>query len=716
MVSSIFRHRTILVLAAMLCSLVSVARPSARTSVAVVTDSLTYSHASEAIEEYVSSMRLDGKRGILLIDRWGVPDSLRAALMDLYKNESLEGAVLVGDIPVPMIRDAQHLSSAFKMSQQRDWKSSSVPSDRFYDDFGLVFRFLKRDVEKPELFYYSLSEESPQRIRSSIYTSRIKPSDEAHKYELIDAFLRKAVRAKKESAGIDHVLFFAGHSYNSESMVSRMAEYKALHEQFPVIEGRDGRLDFINYDFDESVKDRLLSSLSEPSVDLAILHHHGYNDMQLLNGSPYVSSPDGWLSLARNYFRVKVRSSRNQDKLKADFINRYGIPAQWLDEASDPKFIVQDSLYDRSMDIYPEDVDAHSIASRFIIFDACFNGAFINDDYIVSHYLFSDKNSTLAALAHSVNSLQDVWCDEMAGLFGEGVCAGNIYRNIWNLETHLFGDPTFHYSSISALDAAAGREGYSERHWRKILSAKEAHPDVKALAIRKLVRSGSISPEELIRIQTEAASGIVRLAAFDGNAEIAPDCFDKAILLALDDDYELLQRLGAKFATYNQSPALAEKAARLFLDPLTSKRVLFHIKSLLVTIDGEKAKDLVRSTPYWKGEEGKESLYKYIDSNSASIKTDIDNLTSETTDLKSARLFIRAQRNQCRADALEPIAEYYTRCSDHDIKLLIAETLGWYRYSFLASRAESLCRSLLEKESDPRLREELTKSIRRISE
>ena len=86
----------------------------ARTSVAVVTDSLTYSHASEAIEEYVSSMRLDGKRGILLIDRWGVPDSLRAALMDLYKNESLEGAVLVGDIPVPMIRDAQHLSSALQ--------------------------------------------------------------------------------------------------------------------------------------------------------------------------------------------------------------------------------------------------------------------------------------------------------------------------------------------------------------------------------------------------------------------------------------------------------------------------------------------------------------------------------------------------------------------------------------------------------------------------
>ncbi len=716
MVSSIFRHRTIFVLAAMFCSIISSARPSARTSVAVVTDSLTYSHASAAIEEYLSSMQLDGKRGILLIDRWGVPDSLRAALKNLYENESLEGAVLVGDIPVPMIRDAQHLSSAFKMNQQRDWKSSSVPSDRFYDDFSLEFRFLKRDADKPELFYYSLSEDSPQRLRSAIYTSRIKPADKDHKYELIDAFLKKAVKAKKDAAVINHVLFFAGHGYNSESMVARMAEYKALHEQFPTIESNGGKVDFINHDFDESVKNRLLAGLSEPSVDLAILHHHGYNNMQLLNGSPYVSSPEGWLSLAQNYFRVKMRSSRNPEKLKADYIKRYGIPVQWLEEASDPKFIAQDSLYSRSLDIYPEDVDAHSIAAKFIIFDACFNGAFIEDDYIVSHYLFSDKNSTLAALAHSVNSLQDVWCDEMVGLFSEGVCAGNIYKNIWNLETHIFGDPTFHYSSLSSWDAAAGRGEYSDRFWRKAIASKEVHPDVKALAIRKLVRRGSITPEELINIQSNSSSGIVRLAAFDGNAEIAPDCFDKAILLALNDDYELLQRLGAKFASYNQSPALAEKAVQLFLDPLTSKRVLFHIKSLFVTIDGEKAKSLVLSTPYWKGEEGKESLCKYIDSNSSSKKADIDNLSSESIDLRSAKLFIRAQRNQCRTDALDPIAEYYTRCSDPDTKLLIAETLGWYRYSYLAPHAQSLCQSLLEKESDPRLRAELTKSIHRINE
>ena len=87
-------------------------------------------------------MAVDGKRGLLLIDRWGVPDSLRAALKQLYINEMLEGAVLVGDIPIPMIRDAQHLSSAFKMDQRRAWQSSSVPSDRYYDDFDLEFRFL----------------------------------------------------------------------------------------------------------------------------------------------------------------------------------------------------------------------------------------------------------------------------------------------------------------------------------------------------------------------------------------------------------------------------------------------------------------------------------------------------------------------------------------------------------------------------------------------
>ncbi len=157
-------------------------------NVAVVVDKRSYEEAREEIDAYLSSISRDGRRGVLLIDEWGVPDSLRSRLMEMYRHSSLEGAVLVGDIPVPMIRDAQHLCSAFKVDQTRDMRRSSVPSDRFYDDFTLSFTFLKRDDKNPLLFYYSLDPDCEQQVSCDIYSSRIKPAQGSDKYRQLRRF------------------------------------------------------------------------------------------------------------------------------------------------------------------------------------------------------------------------------------------------------------------------------------------------------------------------------------------------------------------------------------------------------------------------------------------------------------------------------------------------------------------------------------------------
>lgn len=98
--------------------------------------------------------RKDGLATWILIDDWESPAEIRALLKELYEDRRmpLEGTVFVGDIPVPMIRDAQFLSSAFKMDQKRPWDQSSIPSDRYYDDFGLQFDFLKQDSIQPLYF------------------------------------------------------------------------------------------------------------------------------------------------------------------------------------------------------------------------------------------------------------------------------------------------------------------------------------------------------------------------------------------------------------------------------------------------------------------------------------------------------------------------------------------------------------------------------------
>lgn len=61
----------------------------------------------------------------LLVDEWKSPEQIRKLLIQLHSDRKspLEGCVFVGDIPIPMLRDAQHLTSAFKMDQNMTGRS-----------------------------------------------------------------------------------------------------------------------------------------------------------------------------------------------------------------------------------------------------------------------------------------------------------------------------------------------------------------------------------------------------------------------------------------------------------------------------------------------------------------------------------------------------------------------------------------------------------------
>ena len=111
-------------------------------------------------------MEQEQLRTYIFADDWKKPEQIREILFKLYQEQQLEGAVFIGEIPIPMIRKAQHMTSAFKMVESRyPMRESSVPSDRFYDDFDLKFDFLQQDSLNSQMFYYDLSALSPQRIR-----------------------------------------------------------------------------------------------------------------------------------------------------------------------------------------------------------------------------------------------------------------------------------------------------------------------------------------------------------------------------------------------------------------------------------------------------------------------------------------------------------------------------------------------------------------------
>jgi len=218
----------------------SITKPSTKTPTgfAIFIDRTSYEKAKIAVDAYRRSIEADGLGTYLVIDDFKSPEPIRELLVKYHadKRQPLEGCVFIGDIPIPIIRDAQHLTSAFKMNQHVDWKKSSVASDRFYDDFSLKFDFIKQDGDLPLYFYYSLSPDSKPYLSPDIYSGHIKPNEmeDTDKYQLLSDYLMKAVREKQYTDNvIDHLSIARGHSYNLQDKLVWTGEQIALREQMP---------------------------------------------------------------------------------------------------------------------------------------------------------------------------------------------------------------------------------------------------------------------------------------------------------------------------------------------------------------------------------------------------------------------------------------------------------------------------------------------------
>ena len=702
---------------------------NAKTTLAVVVDEKTYAAIPEQVDAYVKSVDNSYRTGVLVVDKWYNPDSIKAHLFDMYTNNGLEGAVFIGDIPIPMLRDAQHFTTAFKMNQSMNIQRSSVPSDRFYDDFDLKFNFIKQDEQKKQFFYYSLLPDSAQEIGCDIYSSRIKAPEGENKYELLAAYLQKAVAAKQDKAVMDKILHFGGHGYNSESMNARIDEAVAFSEHFQFLNRKGNNLEYIDFTFDKYVKTRLMAAVADKELDLAVLHHHGADDTQYLNGSPFVADPTGWINLARNFFRGKVRSAKDANAAKARYMKNYGIPAAWVNDAFDPARVQEDSLHAASMDIVISDLEGYESGARMVILDACYNGSFNQDDYIACHYIFNPGN-TIVVKANSVNTLQDTWTTELIGLLNWGISAGNWAKGQMTLESHLIGDPTFEFGAQDIEYFNKGGFDINEviatrkndvGYWKKVLDAPvddELVCDFKSLAIKMLHNNNAITSEELLDIQKNSNSKVLRLAAFNTNRKIADENLPKAIIMGLGDDYELTQRLSAMYVGKNFSEELIPAVVKTCMDPMTSARVLFQIKGNLKGFDAEKLiaqfNKENEENPYWEGQEAYGKLIKMINNYDKSSKEEIAAIADGSMSLKEQKSFARGRRNGCEPKLIGSLMHIIKNSTDKDLRLTAIEALGWYEYSVAKNDIIAQCEDLYNAEQDEAAKGELQKTINRL--
>lgn len=695
---------------------------------AIIIDSETYQHTKDAVMKYKNSVEENGLSTYIVSGKWKNPDEVKNEILKLNElKPKLEGVVFIGEIPIAMIRNAQHLCSAFKMDEDRyPWFRSSVPSDRFYDDFDLKFKYLKQDSIHPLCHYYSLLPESPQKIEKDIYSARIIPGiKQGNSYELINKFLLKVVEQKKKKEFIDNAFVFTGQGYMSEDLTAWADERLLLKEQFPQLFVPGGKIKNLYHEMSNEMKEKLLIELQQKELDLAIFHAHGDEDLQLLIGYPKAEMITQNVEAIKLFLRSKIRSAKDRkqsvEKTKEYYQKEYEIPDSWFDGAFDDSLIIADSILAYSLDIHIDDVKKISPQAKFIMFDECFNGSFHQEEYIAGEYLFGNGN-VISAEANSVNVLQDKWADELLGLLNEGVRIGLRHKEINILESHLFGDPTFSFNSNSKNDLNNLLVNERNNLFKLQSFLEDDDPVVAGLAIHLInkIQKNNFDKYLYERYVSEPSINI-RLHLIKCLGENNSDEFRKILLKSISDPYEYIRRKSVEW--------MGEIGDTIYLQYLvnsilyeSSKRVSFNALTALWFIDINKAAiELKKQINEMPEIASKEKLLSYYNSSADRNRKWLydelmQNIYSDTSKLKSKLNDTRTFRNYKFHEAIPYLLKLLVdEKQENQLRINIAEALGWYTFSIQKDLILNTIQKLINRPNKKNeLNQELIRSKNRL--
>ena len=720
------RKAFLLILSLLLCSGLG-AQQIAQRSFAIFVDKATAEACRGELEAYRDAIAADGLPAEILAGDWATPESVRDRIRQLYRDKGLEGAVFVGDIPVAMIRGAQHFTSAFKMDQKQfPMFDSSVPSDRFYDDFGLKFRFIAQDSTRHDLFYYWLTGDSAQRIHSDIYTGRIRavlPGEEG--FAQIRAYLKKAAAAHRENNPLDRVVSYTGEGSFSNSLSAWKDESITLREQMPAaFRDADGAKFYMFYMYPD-IKDVLAREMAREDVDLMLYHEHGTPDRQWLTHAPDPESEDEMFQAgklaARQLLRRNVRYGSDPYATMAKNIREYGIDSTWFAGWDDPAVQAQDSIDDIKTGIVLEDVRRYNPNPRFVIFDACYNGDFREQDFIADEYILG-SGRTVACLGNSVNVLQDKSSSDLLGMLAEGYSVGQWAQQVNILESHIIGDPTFRFTAASSTAKPDLRNGEAA-YWLSVLRDGNLPADLQSIALYKLFDLNYAGLSDLLRdtyfsspYYTQRLQCLHLLPFYnDGN-------YAAVLKAALEDPYEFIRRKAVYYMGKVGYNDFVPYIVKLYMEDWLSERIAFNVWQSLSHLDTGLAEDIFDDAIEKADLYDKEAFRKNVEASLSSARNMYVSSLRAMTDPEYKRYkksFTTSLRNNpypaLVPDALRKLSD---TSEDVQYRILLAEALGWYVRAWNRADIIAGCEKILADEPamDPALADELTKTINRLKE
>lgn len=673
----------------------------AKTSFAVITDVQTYENCKDELHEYRDVLESEGLGTYIIADEWTSPDQIKKVISDIaYSKPRLEGIVLVGDIPIVMVREGQHLTSAFKMNENKfDIFQSSVPSDRFYDDFDLKFEFLNKDEKRDDVYYYRLSEAGAQSLRPEIYSARMKVPAvmEGDKYEIMKAYLKKVVAAHKDVNPLDNMTFFAGHGYNSDCLTAWRQKQMVFRENFPACFDKSSTNRFLNFRQCAYMQENLFNEIQRKGVDYFQFSEHGAYDTQYINGGAEVSGVNECYeelkkSVCRMYMRYK--GTADEEPFLHEVDSLFQIPREVFTDSTLSHYAEVRKKEGEAINITVDELMKLNSNARMVVFNACYNGSFHNHKgYVAGCHVFSNGDCVVAQ-GNTVNVLQDKWEDKLLGMVSLGERVGMWQKEILFLESHMIGDPTYRFTPDSKEDAKIVSKLHDDlvfnadnvKVWKKYISS--SNPVLRAVGITHL---GYISGQEGSDIALEVfendPSWIVRMHALNTLREYADANTLKAIKKGINDPFEFIARISCQ---------IAGEAADGSMKEALEKFIRNHPEMIRAGHSAEGALDIICIS---------KMLDKYV-------RIAADKAASVPKRVDALRTF----RNNRVLEAIPVMIDILKdRSADEYLRNVAAEVLGWY---FRSSQKVEIVKSLKNILSDgvgsEIVEKEIKKTLKRL--
>lgn len=672
---------------AMAQSFIRPAEKVTETSFAVITDPVTYSQCADLLAQYQTVLGGEGLPTTIVYHDWKNPEQVKKVIQKLYKKDHLEGVMLLGEVPVPMIRKAQHMTSAFKMDEKaHPYRDSSVPSDRFYDDFHLEFDFLKRDSVESQFFYYDLAPDSPQLIQCDIYSARVRAidngEDAATQYH---RFFNKAIAEHQADNALDQFFSYTGHGSYSNSLTAWSPEAFTLREQMPGVFDTTGRARFIRHNFSDYPKDDVINMIKRDDLDLTIFHEHGVPERQYLSGIPGSNRWNDHVEMMKYNLRAQARrqgaDKEGLERLKARIADKYGMDSTWIAGYDDPSQIAADSLLDARTGLELAEITEIKPNSRMVIFDACYNGDFREKDYIAGRYIMAD-GKTVTTFANTVNVLQDKMANELLGLLGMGARVGQWARLTNILESHITGDPTLRFKSAYDVDASqllnAPYDEATALDW-----LQSPYPDIQSMALHTLYRNNYPGISDLLYdTYLESPYMMVRYACVELLEKLNDENFRKVLLSSINDSYEFIRRTTVRMMMHVGLPDYAYPMVKAYIDDNLSERVAFNVLLGLHTLDEQAVANAIDKVLAESFVQNADEFKKML-LNADSRRSQPAEILSDETALRWRKLYCNSMKNLMSHPNVDGfIALLNDSAQPEELKTSLLQALAWFNYSY----------------------------------